>query len=221
MGLTPVSSKPSAPRSLVYTAECSCHPDAGVRYVGQTIKGLRSREHVHLWNSRTPESKSYRSYLSNWIRKHGEENIVFRVHEVCDPERLDDRESYWISEFRLRGQKLTNIKTGGSSSRGYKVPLMSERMSGPRNPMYGKDRREVMAHARSFMKPMSEERRKAVSVRSAGEGNPKAKLTEEDVVSIRMVESYHGVNADLARQYGVTPAMISAIRLRRNWKHVE
>ena len=209
------------PKSVIYTASCTCHPEDGVRYVGQTIKGSKSRAHVHLWNSRIPESKSYRGFLSNWIRKHGEENIVFQDHEICEPDALDEREKYWIAHFRGLGNKLTNIRPGGGSERGYKNPLMSERMRGSGNPMYGKDRREVMAHARSFQGPLKDSTRAIWSEQRRGEGNPKAKLTEDQVREIRATPQFYGISAALSKEYGVSAAMISAIRLRRSWTHVE
>lgn len=188
--------------------------------MGQTALGMKSRRHVHLWNARETTSKSHKSYVYNWIRKHGEENMVFEVLEKTTPELLDEREAYWIQEFKRRGNRLVNIKPGGGSERGYKVPRLSERMRGEGNPMYGKDRREIMAHARSFQKPMTAENRARVSERSRGELNVKAKLTEQDVREIRSVEKYYGVNAELGRKYGVSGAMISAIRMGKFWTHV-
>lgn len=50
-----------------------------------------------------------------------------------------------------------------------------------------------------------------------GSTNPKSKLTEEDVRAIR-ASSERGIR--LAEKYGVTAALISAIRTRKQWKHV-
>lgn len=50
-----------------------------------------------------------------------------------------------------------------------------------------------------------------------GGSHHQAKLTESDVVAIRS-SSDKGV--DLSRRYGVSSAIISAVRLRRIWKHV-
>lgn len=208
-------------KSVIYTASCVCHPEDGVRYVGQTIKGLTARKGVHFWNARKEGNRNYHSHFSNWIRKHGEDNVSFEVLEQCEESELDARELHWISKLRQEGAKLTNIRPGGASERGYKRPRQSEAMRGSRNPMYGTDRREVMAYARSFNKPMTAANREAVSKRSLGELNVKAKLTEEQVREIRAEAQYYGVSAALAREYGVSAAMISAIRLRRSWKHVE
>lgn len=44
---------------VIYGAWCICHPDRGIYYVGQTIRGVVSRWTTHLWCSRTEHSKSY------------------------------------------------------------------------------------------------------------------------------------------------------------------
>lgn len=205
---------------MIYGAYCTCHPSDGIRYVGQTSKSLNSRAYNHLWCARTPESKSYRSFRSNWIRRHREENIRFKILEECSDEELDSLEKEWIAKLRAQGNRLTNIKSGGSSERGYKSPRQSESMKGDKNPMYGRDRKAEMAYARSFMKPMTDEARAKVSERSRGEKNVKAKLKESDILKIRARDHYYGVNADLGREYGVSAQTISQIRSGKIWKHI-
>jgi hypothetical protein len=51
-----------------------------------------------------------------------------------------------------------------------------------------------------------------------GEENPRAKLTNDDVLSIRE-RSFFGQKR-LAEKYGVTQSMISHIVLRQSWKHI-
>lgn len=51
-----------------------------------------------------------------------------------------------------------------------------------------------------------------------GERNPKAKLTESDVRAI--LADRTSTNKALAEIFGVTHSMISAIRLRKSWRHV-
>lgn len=50
-----------------------------------------------------------------------------------------------------------------------------------------------------------------------GEKSPTAKLTEADVLEIRASDKYQYV---LAREYGVTQAMISRIMRRLAWTHI-
>lgn len=56
---------------------------------------------------------------------------------------------------------------------------------------------------------------------AAGEAHPSSKLTKADVVSIR--ERYAAGEAnqvELAREHGISQALVSAIVRRRTWKHV-
>lgn len=206
---------------IIYTVKCCCHPEEGVRYVGQTSKGLASRRYNHFWHARNKDSRSYNGHFYRWIRKHGEENIVFEVLEECPTEELDAREEFWITSYRTLGYKLTNIKQGGAQARGHKRPEQSKKMSGAGNPMYGKDRRDVMEHARSFQNGISAETKALWSKNRKGEGNANAKITEQDVRDIR--ENYtgsYGEITQLSREYGINTQSVRNIIKFRTWKHV-
>lgn len=238
-------------RVVIYGLYCTCHPDAGIRYVGQTRKGMKARLQVHRAHSRTMKWP-----VCSWIKKHGEQNVTYDILEVCEPDHLDDREEYWIAHYRqIQGNRLLNVKNGGSTTSGHKRPAQSERMRGERNPMWGKDRKELMDYARSFTKPMSEERRErvrqqmlgrnhsegsklkmstsakaswtierheAASAAAAGEGNRRAKLTEADVREIRRLHEEQGLGyRAISRLFPVSDGNIAQICKRRTWKHVE
>lgn len=208
-------------KGYIYGARCTCHPEDGTRYVGQTVISVSSRKHVHLWNSRTLTSKSYNSHFSNWIRKHGEENVEFFVLEETTEEKIDQREDFWITQLRSQGNRLTNIKGGGGQARGHKRPEYVN-MRGENNPMYGKDRRELMAYARSFQGPMSDEEKARRSEAYTGSGNPRAIVTEDQVREIR--QNYTGKYGELtatAKKYGLTVGSIYGIVNRKSWKHVD
>jgi len=213
---------PQEPKYVIYVAWCVCHPD-GIRYVGQTSRGLNSRRYHHLWSARVEGSKSYGSHLSSWIRQHGEENIAFTVLEVCTQDELDSREMAWIALFRAERYRLVNVLEGGAQPRGHKNPTASRKLSGAGNPMYGKDRREVMAHARSFQGPVSEETRRKMSEKRKGELNGRAKLTEDQVRDIRSRHSGkwpYGEKKRVAEEFGVSVELIYAIVRGDYWKHV-
>lgn len=207
--------------AYIYQVTCTCHPEDGIRYVGQTIVSVASRRGVHLWNARTEESKSYNSHFSNWIRKHGAENVRFSVLEVVTDKEVDAREEFWIASLRYQGHKLTNIKGGGGQARGHKRPDQSARMSGSGNPMYGKNRDELMAYARSFQGPPSEETRAAWSDQRRGEGNARSVLDDEAVRQLRKEPKRYGLFSEWARKYGVSPQTIYLAYNRKTWKHVE
>lgn len=64
---------------------------------------------------------------------------------------------------------------------------------------------------------MADSRIKGRSAKQAGTANPRAKLTENDVLRIR---ASCETATELSRQYAVTPQMIARIRLRKAWRHV-
>lgn len=53
-----------------------------------------------------------------------------------------------------------------------------------------------------------------------GESHPLAILTEEAVVDIRSRRVYHGYQADMAREFGVTISTINQICKRKSWGHI-
>lgn len=55
-----------------------------------------------------------------------------------------------------------------------------------------------------------------------GESNNSAKLTDAQVCAIRaaLKYPYRGINADLAREFGVVNSLISLIKHRRAWAHL-
>jgi group I intron endonuclease len=146
---------------VIYGLYCLCHNE-GIRYVGQTVLGADKRlgDHISMVKYRIARDMPL-SYLQNWIAKHGYKNICTTVLEVClDEKELDACEERWIAAL----PNLTNIRPGGSSSRGWKkTEEQIEKMRGPNNPMWGKDRRELMAYARTFQGPITEETRRKMS----------------------------------------------------------
>lgn len=56
--------------------------------------------------------------------------------------------------------------------------------------------------------------------RMPGSSNPKAKLTEADVIQIRQLKSAGRSQASLAREYGLRESTLSQICQRKTWTHV-
>ena len=69
-------------------------------------------------------------------------------------------------------------------------------------------------------KPISSRSRKSMSIRNTGTGNPKAKLTEQDVLTIRKLVSDGSTYQAAANAYGVDKTTIYDIVKRRSWKHI-
>jgi hypothetical protein len=67
---------------------------------------------------------------------------------------------------------------------------------------------------------MLDRKLKGRNILFSGSLNSKAKLTEEDVASIRVKRSQGIKNIDLAKEYGVSSQLITRITQRTTWRHV-
>lgn len=146
-------------QNVIYGLYCLCHPTQ-IRYVGQTSRGAYERLLGHTSMVSHREKKGLRlSHSQRWIKKHGPENIAIAVLEVCaTSDELDAAENRWIESL----EDLTNLRPGGDSQRGYKLSEeVSQSRRGEGNPMYGRNRSELMDRIRALRGPMSEENKKA------------------------------------------------------------
>lgn len=66
-----------------------------------------------------------------------------------------------------------------------------------------------------------EEHRENMSRRSTGEGNPKAKLTERDVLRIKDLIVIGWNRSRIAELYLVSNSTVGSIELRKTWKHLK
>lgn len=106
----------------------------GMKYIGQTKTTINQRFASHKFDSKrrgTPLYCAMRKYsLENFIISSLEDNIPY--------EELDEKEIYYIELYNTVHPNGYNIEHGG---RAYKtketLALMSERVSGEKNPMYG------------------------------------------------------------------------------------
>jgi len=108
-------------KGFIYSLVCPIINEP--RYVGQTTQKINRRFSKHIREIDKDNGKK-----NNWLRKIrklgklGELKIEV-IEEVIfqNNEDLDEREIFWISEYKKIGYKLTNIAPGGKvGSRGYK-----------------------------------------------------------------------------------------------------
>jgi len=96
--------------------------------------------------------------------------------------------------------------------------------SGENNPNYGKHpsekTKELMRESHIGKHP-SEESRKLMRKKQKGESNPASILTEQDAIQIR-IDLKEGIltQAEIGEKFGVKQQTISAIKLRKRWKHI-
>lgn len=244
--MSTVSDPEAKPKNVIYGLYCACHPERGIRYVGQTAQGFDQRWAEHLSNCRrgvTPHLPLY-----GWIKKHTIENIRFRILEAVDDiDSLDEREIFWIGFFdTYRDRRGLNLTVGGGGQRGYKfdpelvrrlaenkrgVPIHSEehkarlsaRMSGEGNPMYG---RTIEWTA---------ERRERQSARMAGnrfhpspevirektERSARRTISDEAIRDIRSAYDSGESQSSISERLGIEPSSISRIARRITWSWIE
>lgn len=133
----------------IYGLKCPIRNE--IVYVGQTHNSLEVRLTKHISNTRS-KIKSNKPFnkKDHWIKKlirlEIENEIEIILIEECDLSIIDEREIYWITEYR-KFDFNKNIADGGRVNRGHKWSEESKkRMSenrkgknvGPNNANYGK-----------------------------------------------------------------------------------
>lgn len=205
------------PLNVIYGLSCTCHPEDGIRYVGQTSVGVDLRLYRHKYAAQNPDAKNdYHVASHRWIRKHGVDNVIATVLEVCESaDSLDEREIYWIAEMGTFGGRGLNLSEGGASIRGYKhTDETRTRMSGR---VYSGETRAKMSDAakKRSMKHLIEARPDF-----RGETSWNARLADADVAAIKeMLWDGNCVSA-IAKLLDVNISLISHISGSHSWTHI-
>jgi group I intron endonuclease len=117
----------------------------GKIYIGQTIKSLSSRWVQHKSQTRYVSSGNNRKicrYLHSAMVKYGIENFKIEEIDGANSEaELNYKEWLYIYKFNCIAPNGYNLREGGHSRSAVSEStrkLLSERMSGKNNPMYGK-----------------------------------------------------------------------------------
>lgn len=193
--------------NTIYLIECVKN---GKKYVGQTWQSINERWTKHKSDART--GKGW--HLAKAIRKYGSDSFrVEKLAEIFSQEEANFLESYYISLFDTI--KLGyNITGGGQGARRLGIPLseatkkkISKANSGSNNGMYGKHR--------------SEEHKNKLATIYKGEGAPSAKLTEIQVLEIKLIMEQGKVsNRKIAKLYNVSSVAIDSIKKGFTWSNI-
>lgn len=89
-----------------------------VRYIGKTVKSLKSRLNNHLYTS-----KKVNNYRCNWIKSIlNKGNVpIIEILDECQWKDSQHLECYWISQFKSWGFDLVNSTEGGEGNLGLKL----------------------------------------------------------------------------------------------------
>jgi hypothetical protein len=198
-----------------------------LRYVGQTTRSLDRRLSEHVAD-RNLKSKTRKN---SWIKALKHLGLIPNIvaMEYVPVHELDQAERVHISYYRdLIGSRLTNDTDGGTGGAmpPEAVARAAAKMRGRKHPVDVKRRMSDSARRRFEEDPSLREvyRERAVTAGNrpppplSGEGNPQAKLSDEQVRELRhrAAEGERGV--DLAKSYGISGASVTQLVTGRTRK---
>lgn len=186
-----------------------CSKNVGVRW-GPHVSLLRNNRH-------------HSSRLQAAWNEYGEENFALEIVEQCDKSSLRDREKHWIEtlepiyngpngclgmdeESRLRKRKRQSV---AARRRGISKAQQKKMQAALRERLKRKPRAKTTDETRQRMS-------KSHRIRLKENGG--AKLNVEQVREIRAKLDAGQLGKDLARQYGVSPSVISDIKNGKLWQ---
>lgn len=168
-----------------------------IRYIGWTFD-LQRRLNTHI--KRNPFEKTHKAnWIRSLLRRELKPSIV--ILEECSKEIWAERERHWIAYGKKQGWNLTNGTEGGEGTCG---AILSD------------ETRKKQSEAKKGVLKSDVTKEKMREARR-GIKNPRAKLTEMDVIEIRNLLSQRIKGTEIARQYNVTEDTISKIKTGRNW----
>lgn len=94
----------------------------GKIYVGQTTKTLEERFQKHCWETTENDRYHLNMAIKKAIKKYGKESFTIELIEEVEPDKLDEREVYWIS-FYDSYNKGYNCTLGGQNGATRKCSL--------------------------------------------------------------------------------------------------
>ena len=171
----------------------------GFVYIGQTRDCFKNRFLEHN-NRLTRGVHANKKLLLDWI-KYGENNFVFEIATVTNNiEDLDYMEREYIKKYKQIA-KSYNKKNGGDHVFVTEKGLMSIS--------------NYMTHRK-----VGDETKEKLRNINLGDKNPVRKICANDVIKIKQDLISHKNQGDIAKEYGVSLGLISAIANNRSWKHI-
>ena len=88
----------------------------GKVYIGQS-KNIEDRWRSHIRASKSKNSVGYNYYIHKAFRKYGIDKFAFSVIEECPIKELNEREEYWIKQYKSTKSKFGyNLTNGGDNT---------------------------------------------------------------------------------------------------------
>jgi len=173
------------------------------------------------------------------VKRQGREPYAEKLYEDLTEEQAYVREWCLINVFFGR---LTNIDesygTGFTHTKRTRK-IISRKMKGENNPMYGKSRNLSKEHKQKIReaqegttlteehiqkltgREFSEEHRQNMAEAKKGEKNPEAKLNRKEAAEIKWLnENTSLYQYEIAENYNIDQALVSKISREKNWRNV-
>jgi len=158
-------------------------------YIGQTIRPIIKR-----WYSHVHQSKHKNYPICNAIKKYGKDNFFIDEIETCKISKLDEKEKFWIEQYKSEVPNGYNIKKGGNTTR-------------------GKD-------SIWWGKKHSKETKQKMSQSHIGENNSNTNLKNKDVENIIFSILSNEPIKDIAKSFNVSEDTVSLIKSGKTWTHI-
>jgi len=208
----------------------------GKVYIGSTVN-FRKRFSLH--KLLLTRNKHHSKHLQNAWNKDGEENFIFEIIEEIEPnkEKLLEREQCWIDsltpEYNISNVAGSCLGVKRSDETKKKISEANKKKKtyppwnkGLKN-IFSEEVRKKMSDAAKLRPPTmkgklhSEETRLKISKSrigiTAGENNPKAKLTWEIVRQIREKYKLGFTKISISRDIGISASNIEKIINNKSW----
>lgn len=186
-----------------------------IRYVGKAADPER-RLQMHLSPG---QLRRYRSKKNSWLKNLLADGHVpyLEIVDEVDAEKANEAERYWIAWYRSQGAPLTNGTDGGDGG-AVTDPEARKRINAAR--LGSKHTAETKALMSASAKRRCESEAERERLRSisngkppvrVGETNPRAKLTDQQVLELRERSAAGATGVELAEAYGITRASVTQL----------
>ena len=215
----------AAPAGVLYNVSVDArNPARGLVHTAEA----RQKMSVAIRAAMTPENiegKRRRAQGSQNNAAKLDENVVLAI---CDRLLDGDHPKQVAADLGVVQETIYQIRSGRIWTHLVPAETVTAMMAVRQNPWAAGIRTVTDEHRERFAgvgrankgRPASEANKAITSARSRGAGNPKAKVTEDQVREIKALLATGSRNKDVAATYGLHPNTVSKIKSGEIWSHV-
>lgn len=208
-------------------------------YIGSSINlNKRKKEHFRALKGNYHINK----HLQSSYNKYGKENFIFEIIEyIKDKNKLIEKEQEWFNKLNINFKNSYNICFVAGNTLGRKhteeaKSKMSEfwkgKNIGKNNPFYGKQHtkevkekmseRQIGEKSKWYGKHLPKETRDKIGLKSQGEGNGMAILSEQQVIEIKILLFKKQLKQkEIAKLFNISSQRVSNIKKGKSWSYIK